>query len=534
MTWDRADEFMNQETEGVLVSGCVCVCMQASPGPAGHPRGALPGASGWGLVPPARCREMLDAMGLLHVPLCCRRQRTRESQRTRTKRLHDRPRAKSSPTGVAVVGATANYLFDGDDEQLGRSTGLAGSGAVRAAWAMFAYLHANENATFIAITEQRDDAVRERRWQGVRVLQGGSACLRALLRGQTFEIALAATLANDALEFTLELWAQRRFAAVHSFSELPYGPLSVLTHDSSAQHVRPRLEQQAALLARLTTLAPSESVAAYVTRFGGGGDGLASRVCYAAACGYFEPRPAPHDLSDGQHRYVTCISACPHKGLSVLLGVARVLPHVQFAAVATSWTREEDRLMVKLEPNVCLLEARADVDAAVYAHTRVLLAPSVWAEAFGLVALEAGLRGIPCVSSDSGGLSEANPLPELVVPTPLVYDLPNRALLRGASQRGALVGKPGGRPAPPSEEPNAVRVREAMSRMAAATNGDERRFLVATEVASPSEVAGYVARLEPLLRSEAELKRVSEAALAAARVRVEEQGRTGLRTLLRA
>ena len=74
--------------------------------------------------------------------------------------------------------------------------------------------------------------------------------------------------------------------------------------------------------------------------------------------------------------------------------------------------------MLKLEPNVCLLEPDANVDA-IYARTRILLAPSLWAEAFGLVVVEAALRGIPCITSDAGGLPEANPLPHLVVRTPL-------------------------------------------------------------------------------------------------------------------
>ena len=65
--------------------------------------------------------------------------------------------------------------------------------------------------------------------------------------------------------------------------------------------------------------------------------------------------------------------------------------------------------MLKLEPNVCLLEPDANVDA-IYARTRILLAPSLWAEAFGLVVVEAALRGIPCITSDAGGLPEASPL----------------------------------------------------------------------------------------------------------------------------
>ena len=43
-------------------------------------------------------------------------------------------------------------------------------------------------------------------------------------------------------------------------------------------------------------------------------------------------------------------------------------------------------------------------------RTKVLLVPSLWREAFGLIALEAALSGIPVLSTDHGGLVEANPL----------------------------------------------------------------------------------------------------------------------------
>ena len=48
--------------------------------------------------------------------------------------------------------------------------------------------------------------------------------------------------------------------------------------------------------------------------------------------------------------------------------------------------------------------------------------PSLWREAFGLVALEAALRGIPVLSTSHGGLVEANPLRELCIPSLLVAD----------------------------------------------------------------------------------------------------------------
>jgi glycosyltransferase involved in cell wall biosynthesis len=372
--------------------------------------------------------------------LCCHRSAEAQSYRNRTVRVQTRavPRSPARKLSVAVVGVTGNFLWD-DDGRPDDKVRLSGSGAARAAWAMFSYIDAHEEATLIALAD-RDGApslgamapVRERRWSGIRVLHGGSCMIREALRskGIAFDVALAADLHSDVVRFVLDLPARRVYATAHSYQELPYGPLSVLLHDPSCAHVRPKLEQQASLLAQLTLITPSESVAAYADRYGA--TSSAAVTGYAASYGFFCPRPHRHDLFDGQHDYVTCISPCPHKGLSVLLGVARALPHVRFAAVTTAWTQEEDRLMLKLEPNVTLLEPNVDVDA-IYARTRILLAPSVWAEAFGLVVVEAGLRGIPCISSDSGGLPEANPLPSLVVKTPLVYDVPRYEPLAGCA-----------------------------------------------------------------------------------------------------
>ena len=54
---------------------------------------------------------------------------------------------------------------------------------------------------------------------------------------------------------------------------------------------------------------------------------------------------------------------------------------------------------------------------------QVLLAPSVYPEAFGLVVAEAQLRGIPVVSTAICGLMEANQVPQMQVPDiPIVFD----------------------------------------------------------------------------------------------------------------
>jgi amino acid adenylation domain-containing protein len=104
--------------------------------------------------------------------------------------------------------------------------------------------------------------------------------------------------------------------------------------------------------------------------------------------------------------FVTLINPCAVKGISILLGLARELPEVRFAAVPTWGTTAADREALAALPNMTLLEPREDVDQ-IFACTRVLLMPSLWQEAFGLTAVEAMLRGLPVLASDVGGLPEA-------------------------------------------------------------------------------------------------------------------------------
>jgi glycosyltransferase involved in cell wall biosynthesis len=57
-------------------------------------------------------------------------------------------------------------------------------------------------------------------------------------------------------------------------------------------------------------------------------------------------------------------------------------------------------------PNVEILPNPAGIDGLLRG-ARLLLMPSLWVEGFGLIVVEAMLRGIPVVASDLGGLREA-------------------------------------------------------------------------------------------------------------------------------
>lgn len=114
------------------------------------------------------------------------------------------------------------------------------------------------------------------------------------------------------------------------------------------------------------------------------------------------------DLGSGN--YVTFINPIPKKGLDIVLELARRLPRVPFLLVE-SWPlgkSEWRELQARCSsiPNVTLRHSSLSMNP-IYRHTRILLAPSQWIEAWGRVVTEAQFCGIPAVTSDSGGLPEA-------------------------------------------------------------------------------------------------------------------------------
>ena len=104
--------------------------------------------------------------------------------------------------------------------------------------------------------------------------------------------------------------------------------------------------------------------------------------------------------------FVTMINPSAVKGISILLALARAMPEARFAALPGWATTKADRESLAALANLTVLEPVRDIDDLLR-RTRVLLMPSLWYEGFGLIAMEAMLRGIPVISSDSGGLQEA-------------------------------------------------------------------------------------------------------------------------------
>ena len=113
--------------------------------------------------------------------------------------------------------------------------------------------------------------------------------------------------------------------------------------------------------------------------------------------------------------FVTMINPCAVKGISIFLALAARFPAYRFAALPGWGTTAEDRRALEACSNVSLLRNCKDIDQ-VLKDTRILLMPSLWFEGFGLIVIEAMLRGVPVVASDAGGLAEAKMGPGFVIP----------------------------------------------------------------------------------------------------------------------
>ncbi|KAK9768398.1 hypothetical protein K7432_000999 [Basidiobolus ranarum] len=106
------------------------------------------------------------------------------------------------------------------------------------------------------------------------------------------------------------------------------------------------------------------------------------------------------------HGLVTAINPGSVKGFHIFLDLAKSLPHVTFGAVK-SWSLLPNQVdILSAQKNIRILETFRDMDN-LWRKTKILLVPSVWCEAFGLIVVEAMLRGIPVLASNIGGLPEA-------------------------------------------------------------------------------------------------------------------------------
>ncbi|MBC7927886.1 MAG: glycosyltransferase [Bryobacteraceae bacterium] len=156
----------------------------------------------------------------------------------------------------------------------------------------------------------------------------------------------------------------------------------------------------------------SNYVAKYAQEFGG-------LEAVHVPISLLESGPEPPYLGRFENQYVTIANPCAVKGIGIFLQLADRMPHVQFAAVPTWGTNPDDYLELRARSNVIIMPPVDDIDE-LFAITRVLLVPSVWAEARSRIVVEAMERGVPVISSDAGGLPEAHMGVDYVLPVNLI------------------------------------------------------------------------------------------------------------------
>lgn len=117
--------------------------------------------------------------------------------------------------------------------------------------------------------------------------------------------------------------------------------------------------------------------------------------------------------------YVTMVNPCAYKGISIFLSLAQKLPQVRFAAIPFWGTSAEDRAALERLPNMTMLQPSRELDD-IFEQTKVLLVPSLWAEAYGQIVVDAMLRGIPVLASNVGGLPEAKLGVDYVLPVNMI------------------------------------------------------------------------------------------------------------------
>jgi glycosyltransferase involved in cell wall biosynthesis len=117
---------------------------------------------------------------------------------------------------------------------------------------------------------------------------------------------------------------------------------------------------------------------------------------------FYHSRREPH--------YVLFVNAVPRKGLEIALGLAAARPDIPFLFVLGWVLTKPERRALKTRAaalgNVRLHSPTNDM-AQLYVGARLLIAPSQLDEAWGRVATEAHIAGIPVLASRRAGLPES-------------------------------------------------------------------------------------------------------------------------------
>ena len=136
------------------------------------------------------------------------------------------------------------------------------------------------------------------------------------------------------------------------------------------------------------------------------------------------------------------------KGIGIILDLARRLPDVQFRMLGAEGDMEtEVAQAAAATENLALMRdpagsaaTRLETIATIYAAADLLLVPSQYEEAAGIVVLESSAAGTPVLASNLGGLREAvtPEIGRLVEPTAEAFSAALQAMLADRAELAAL------------------------------------------------------------------------------------------------
>jgi surfactin synthase thioesterase subunit/glycosyltransferase involved in cell wall biosynthesis len=229
---------------------------------------------------------------------------------------------------------------------------------------------------------------------GVEVHVATAANLRAAFvsRMQAFSPDAILASTDDPAQLLLDPALRHPTASVVYLARatlaLPFGPDCAFPSEAKTARLR----------AADRLVGVSQYVADYISRYSG-------IPAVHVPISLMEPGAVPA-LGRFENQFVTLVNPCAVKGLAIFLALADAFPEVAFAAVPTWGTNQQDRAALAARGNIRLLDP-VDEIGQLLARTRVLLAPSLWAEARSRIVLEAMLRGVPVMAANVGGIPEA-------------------------------------------------------------------------------------------------------------------------------
>lgn len=237
----------------------------------------------------------------------------------------------------------------------------------------------------------RDAVVHE----GIALLPAADDVRRAALRREIqtsqpdFVLVSSEDLSHMLLAESCRYAADRVVYLAHTPQFYPFGP--------AAWNPDPEAAASVAQCAGVVAIA--EFTARYIREHGG----CCARVIHPPVYG-----PPPfRKLGSPESGAVAMINPCAVKGIGIFASLARRFPQRGFAALPGWGTTSSDCALLESLPNFRWLEPCRDIEQML-GQTRLLLMPSLWLEGFGLIVVEAMLRGIPVLAADEGGLRESS------------------------------------------------------------------------------------------------------------------------------